>query len=154
MGRHGGIRFRGLLRRPLGIQSWSVEPMILWLLLPNVLTVTDIWTQILPLESCYRNPGEAWADRFNVKCTVHWPGERADAALVVFRGKLYLHGGYRTFFPYPQSNGRGAASGTGRQGSSGYTPYPTFPYYMDDLWSYDYGTEHCCYCGNCADAVV
>ena len=57
----------------------------------------------------------------------------------MYNNTLLLHGGYRTFFPYPHTNARGAGPGTATIGSDGFTPYPTYPFYLDDLWEYSFG---------------
>ncbi|OQR98016.1 tenascin-X-like [Achlya hypogyna] len=49
----------------------------------------------------------------------------------------YIHGGYHTFFPYPITSGAGAGRAAFRGPGPGYTPFPTNPYYLADLWVYN-----------------
>lgn len=97
------------------------------------------WYEIPRIQSCFPNPGIEWADRFNLRCLVFWPPQRAGGVLLMYNNTLLLHGGYRTFFPYPHTNARGAGPGTATIGSDGFTPYPTYPFYLDDLWEYSFG---------------
>ncbi len=80
-------------------------------------------------------------------------------ASVLWQDGLFIHGGYQTFFPYPITTGAGAGRGT-QTGTGhiyiriyilcinvcinilghGYTPFPTNPYYLDDLWLYNITT--------------
>jgi hypothetical protein len=54
------------------------------------------------------------------------------------QGFLWLHGGYRTAFPYPHIASPGADSGTSRKaGIAQLSSYPTLPYFLDDLWVYN-----------------
>lgn len=56
---------------------------------------------------------------------------------MVSGGLLYLYGGFRTFFPYPNSNAKGAGPGTASLAADGYVPYPSYPFYFNDMWQYN-----------------
>lgn len=103
--------------------------------------VDNSWYEIPRIQTCFPNPGIEWADRFNLRCLVFWPPQRAGGVLLYYNNTLLLHGGYRTFFPYPHTNARGAGPGTATIGSDGFTPYPTYPFYLDDLWEYSFGSS-------------
>jgi len=113
--------------------------------LPHFLSAADnSWYEIPRIQTCFPNPGIEWADRFNLRCLVFWPPQRAGAVMQYYNNTLLLHGGYRTFFPYPHTNARGAGPGTATIGSDGFTPYPTYPFYLDDLWEYSFGRCPAC----------
>jgi N-acetylneuraminic acid mutarotase len=77
-----------------------------------------------------------------VECVVEWPSARAGHAAAVLDGTIFVHGGHRTFFPYPTTASTGAGRGTLSlmRTSAAYTPYPTHPYYLDDLWQFNVST--------------
>lgn len=104
---------------------------------PPVRTSLGAWQQIFPREGCFRRSGLTWAERNDIICTVAWPPARASAALILHNEYIYLHGGFAASFPYPHVYGRGAGPGTGSIASDSRSPYPTNPYYMDDLWRFD-----------------
>ena len=100
------------------------------------------WTQVIPYESCYSHPGTTWETRSAVICSVLWPTSRASAAMAVdaslpARVYVYVHGGFGSAFPYPEVLGAGSAPGTRTLADESLSPYPTAPYYFDDLWRYD-----------------
>lgn len=99
---------------------------------------TRTWEETEPVETCFHSPGESWEERNDFTCVVFWPDERAGGKMVKTGTTLLMHGGYRTFFPYPHSNARGAGSGTAALSSDGFSPYPTYPFYMDDMWQYNF----------------
>jgi len=103
----------------------------------------DEWeeTDILESQSCFADPGETWEERNDVTCVIYWPDARAGGRMLFYDNALLLHGGYRTFFPYPHSNARGAGSGTAALSSDGFSPYPTYPFYLDDMWRYNFTIE-------------
>lgn len=76
----------------------------------------------------------------DVECTLKWPPPRAGHASVVNGDAIYIHGGYRTFFPNPSTTGAGAGRGTLTVRGTGFTPYPTHPYYLVDMWKYNLTT--------------
>ncbi len=58
---------------------------------------------------------------------------------VPLQSLLWLHGGFRTPFPYPNIAARGGGSGTSRlTGVPEYNSFPTFPYYLSDMWIYNF----------------
>ena len=50
---------------------------------------------------------------------------------------LYLFGGYRSEFPYPTTFSAGAGDRGQSEVGVGGTPYPSLPYYLNDLWKYN-----------------
>lgn len=98
------------------------------------------WVQVKPLESCYRNKVRVvdgdWDARNDIVCTVHWPEARADAAMALHGEYAFLHGGYRTPYPYPHVLGPGAGVGVAPLTGESYSPFPTHPYFMSDIWRY------------------
>ena len=126
--------------------------------------VTGLWRAYNPFVQILPDPGEAWDDRFNMKNVTTWPNGRAGHAMLLsgdcqFPEKLgaevnfmlletasaranktcflFVFGGYRTEHPYPTTGSFGAGAGTQRKASAGYSPYPTLPFYLNDLWRYD-----------------
>ncbi|ETV67095.1 hypothetical protein H257_16643 [Aphanomyces astaci] len=73
-------------------------------------------------------------------CSIEWPSGRAGHASVILGDGLYIYGGYQTFFPYPATDGRGGGRGVLEGTSPGYTPFPTNPYYLSDLWVFNLTT--------------
>lgn len=69
------------------------------------------------------------------------------APLIVWfstQGLLWLHGGYSIEFPYPNVASRGAGTGTALlTGIPEYGPYPSLPYYLNDMWTYNFSA--CCH---------
>ena len=71
------------------------------------------------------------------------------------QGYLWLHGGYRTPFPYPTISSPGAGPGTSRMsGQPDLAPYPTLPYFLDDLWQYNISTLLITLCGGVLSGAV
>jgi len=116
------------------------------------------WSQLLPRESCFHRRGVAHDARFDIRCRVFWPEPRASASLVSTlprdvgdvdaaaaaaghdNASLLLYGGFRAPFPYPHRRSRGAGTATSRAAADGLAPYPTAPYYLDDLWRFRFDT--------------
>ena len=98
-----------------------------------------IWVQQKPKESCQVSPGLSWESRNDVSCEIHWPKGRMGHATIYDnkRHGLWLYGGYTTYFPYISSYGPGSDHGRQTRQGIGFTPYPTYPFYLDDLWFYD-----------------
>jgi hypothetical protein len=74
------------------------------------------------------------------KCPMHvaLPVE-ATLCVDVSQGLLWLHGGYSVEFPYPNVASRGADTGTALlTGIPEYGPYPSLPYYLNDMWTYNF----------------
>ena len=87
-------------------------------------------------------PEYRWEDRTDRICVVHWPMGRAAHTMVRVDGMLYVHGGFKTLFPYPTTASEGAAESTAtRRGVRGINAYPTHPYYLNDLWRFDISGE-------------
>ncbi|KAH9144466.1 hypothetical protein AeRB84_011593 [Aphanomyces euteiches] len=89
------------------------------------------WTQLPKMPSCSAT---------EASCSMDWPPGRAGHASVIFQDGLYIHGGYQTFFPYPTTSGAGAGRGVMPGSPPGYTPFPTNPYYLSDLWLFNITT--------------
>ena len=80
-------------------------------------THTQGWRNYTKQESCYKDPaGRAWADREKTRCTTHWPTGRAGHVSVLDRNLFYVHGGFRTYFPYPNTHSEGALDGVSSAG--------------------------------------
>ncbi|KAG5189572.1 hypothetical protein JKP88DRAFT_259972 [Tribonema minus] len=98
------------------------------------------FTRAAELQDCVVEPGEAWADRSDVTCSLAWPSPRAGHQMVwdAERQGLWVHGGYTTYFPYIDTNGAGSGLGVGtKEGLSEFRPYPDHPFFLSDLWFYD-----------------
>ncbi|KDO26431.1 hypothetical protein SPRG_08234 [Saprolegnia parasitica CBS 223.65] len=89
------------------------------------------WSQLQPEATCVPEINAATV------CTLSWPPPRAGHASLLYNNQLFIHGGYQTFFPYPITSGAGAGRATFAGSGPGYTPFPSNPYYLDDLWVYD-----------------
>ncbi|RYY34001.1 hypothetical protein EON62_03680, partial [archaeon] len=99
------------------------------------------WRHVTPRESCYRAPPTlVHADRTDIVCTVLWPRARASAALTISGEALYVHGGYSVPFPYPHVLGPGAGQGLISMAADSVAPYSTHPYFLSDLWLYNFTT--------------
>ena len=110
-------------------------------LMPTTSVGLGKWENITSVQFCEDAPGDTWETRSDIACTVTWPRPRAGhvAVLDEQRDGMWLHGGYTTFFPYLLSTGTGSGYGTQSASSStgSFSPYPTYPYYLDDLWFYN-----------------
>lgn len=97
------------------------------------------WNQELPQQVCFPDPGLSWDERNNVRCEVFWPKGRSGHAMAFDkeRNRIWIHGGYRTHFPYPSTNSPGSGPGVKSRREKGFVPYTTQSYYLDDLWYYD-----------------
>ena len=131
--------------------------------------VTGLWRQYAPKITTLPDIWEAWDDRFNKRNVTYWPKGRAghamllagecgfpekldepDQRLAIDQGKKYateacnifVFGGYRTEFPYPTTGSFGAGKGTQRTANLGYAPYPSLPFYLNDLWRYNLKTGY------------
>mmetsp|Transcript_17675 Transcript_17675/g.28625 ORF Transcript_17675/g.28625 Transcript_17675/m.28625 type:complete len:597 (-) Transcript_17675:1352-3142(-) len=96
------------------------------------------WTRLMPKKVC-----EADAEGTVTCADGPWPSARAShaAALDAASGGLWVHGGYRTYFPYLWTHGPGSLGGTSAAGASGFVPYPTYPFFLDDLWFFNFTDE-------------
>jgi len=67
---------------------------------------------------------------------VFWPPERAGhvAVLDTTRNGMWLHGGFRTHYPYPSTED---LAKRGRSTQS-HMPFGAYSYYLDDLWFYNF----------------
>eukprot|EP00516_Mucochytrium_quahogii_P005465 CAMPEP_0203750778 /NCGR_PEP_ID=MMETSP0098-20131031/4957_1 /ASSEMBLY_ACC=CAM_ASM_000208 /TAXON_ID=96639 /ORGANISM=" , Strain NY0313808BC1" /LENGTH=764 /DNA_ID=CAMNT_0050640219 /DNA_START=611 /DNA_END=2901 /DNA_ORIENTATION=+ len=105
------------------------------------------WTELVAKRNCTSRtlfdngqlkPGWEWEERFEQICFTTWPAPRSGHAMTYRDGYLYVHGGYRTFFPYAHTRGAGSGMGTSKSPELGqYRPYPRYHHFLDDMWKYD-----------------
>jgi len=55
----------------------------------------------------------------------------------VKRNRIWIFGGYNTYFPYLSTDGLGSGGGVTALLRDGFVPYPSFNYFLNDLWYYD-----------------
>ena len=107
-----------------------------------------VFTQLLPKSIEYRDPGDTWRARNDKSTITYWPQGRAghaatyDISSGICRRRMWIHGGFTTYYPYIKTSGAGADTGVVDDPSDleGFSPYPTYPFYLDDLWYYDFQT--------------
>eukprot|EP00588_Corethron_pennatum_P035435 CAMPEP_0194349716 /NCGR_PEP_ID=MMETSP0171-20130528/107243_1 /TAXON_ID=218684 /ORGANISM="Corethron pennatum, Strain L29A3" /LENGTH=360 /DNA_ID=CAMNT_0039117197 /DNA_START=420 /DNA_END=1499 /DNA_ORIENTATION=+ len=89
------------------------------------------WKKKRKKESCKSDPGPTWESRYDQSCNIYWPKARAGHSLVYDRRKdgIYLFGGFTSYSPYFEGHG------DTKEGS--FAPYPSLPYFFNDLWFYD-----------------
>lgn len=75
-----------------------------------------------------------WDQRSAIACDTKWPRARAGHAAVYdeARNGLWIHGGYTTYYPYMRDDMDSTVTAV--------TPYPTFPFFLNDLWFFDFAT--------------
>lgn len=104
---------------------------------------TQAWRAYRKRQVCssdYVLDQDRWEDRDRKKCVVTWPPGRAGHVSVLHGNHLYIHGGYRTFFPYPTSGGAGAGPGISSAAQPGFASYPQSPVFLGDMWRFDLTT--------------
>jgi hypothetical protein len=91
------------------------------------------------VQECETAAGLEWSSRNNIECSVKWPQARAGHAGIFDkqRGGFWIHGGFTAYYPYLSTDGVGSGSGVQARKTGGFVPYPTYPFYLDDLWFYD-----------------
>jgi len=101
------------------------------------------WEKKEPIEQCFSTPGVAWEDRFDITCTIVKPTGRAGhgSAYDTERNRVWIFGGYTTYYPYLRTDGAGSGPGVTSVGSGGFIPYPGYDYFRNDLWYYDLNTS-------------
>lgn len=67
------------------------------------------------------------------------PTGRAGHVASLASDGMWLFGGYTTYFPYLSTDGPGAGLGV-LAGTGGFAPYPDSPFFLDDLWFYNFTT--------------
>ena len=99
----------------------------------------QIWVEIEGKETCFASPGLTWESRNDQHCEVFWPGRRSGHAAVYdeSRHRVWLHGGYNSYFPYPTNKDEGSGPGTQSLGRQHKAFLPTYQFWLDDLWFYD-----------------
>jgi len=76
-----------------------------------------LWERVNRTSECLADPNqELWADRHDEYCRVFWPPERAGHVAVLdgLRNGMWLHGGFRTHYPYLSTPLGAAPSGKTR----------------------------------------
>jgi len=101
------------------------------------------WRKVEKKETCVAAPGLTWESRNDTHCEIHWPKERSGHSAVYDpkRNGFWIHGGYNTYFPYPTSKDSGSGFGVNSLGREHTAIYPTYEFYLDDLWFYDIGSH-------------
>lgn len=99
----------------------------------------NAWTNLTEKAVCPDTTGID-SQGISVECIVTWPPSRAGHTAVAYDQAIFIHGGYRAFFPYPTTVSAGAGRGVLGLSGTGYTPYPTHPYYLADMWKYNVST--------------
>ncbi|KAF0695740.1 Aste57867_13476 [Aphanomyces stellatus] len=131
----GGYRiWQGFAPQNSEANLWSDETLY-----PAGGYLDDLWFYDIDAATWTQIPHEPTCAADNT-CAMTWPPARAGHASVILADGLYIHGGYQTFFPYPTTTGRGAGRGVLEGSGQGYTPFPTNPYYLSDLWLFNLTT--------------
>eukprot|EP00945_MAST-04E_sp_MAST-4E-sp1_P001023 g1023.t1 len=109
-----------------------------------------LWRRLFQQYTYVSNPGIAWDDRNRIKLTSQWPMGRAGHVMTsvncnaTYREKdclVYMFGGYRVVFPYPETTSPGYLLATkGLSSGRGFVSYPSLPYYLNDLWKLELDT--------------
>jgi hypothetical protein len=102
------------------------------------------WKYIHQMEQCFANPGVEWSTRNDMACVTIWPAARAGhgSAYDANRTRLWIFGGYSTYYPYISTDGVGSGNGTTKLGSGGFIPYPNFGYFKNDLWYFSFNDSY------------
>lgn len=122
---------------------------------------TSGWFRVQPKYRRISDPGRAWEDRHRTKDVVFWPKGRAGHTVASTRCvekddnqipkdaffpllcRMWMFGGFRVVFPFPESTSFGYLKGTiGLPTGGGDTPYPSLPYYLNDMWQYNPNTGY------------
>lgn len=84
----------------------------------------------------------AYSERNDKEDYIIWPPSRSGhgSAFDSEKGLYYLFGGYRTYFPYLSTDGEGSGAGTSSILSGGFVPYPSYNYYLNDVWQYNFSS--------------
>jgi hypothetical protein len=101
------------------------------------------WRYYHPKQKCVPAPVTDWDSRGKQICYYVWPGARAGHASIFDRthNRIWIYGGYVTHYPYLETDGEGSGPGVQALSTGGFVPYPTYDYYLDDLWYFDLTTE-------------
>lgn len=94
------------------------------------------WTYLEFLPECMLDVGTPGA----ITCV--WPDNRAGHSSIFDpkRNRVWIFGGYRSYFPYLKTDGIGSGPGMQTLGIGGFVPYPAYDHYKSDLWYYDLGS--------------
>ena len=107
-------------------------------------TALGRWKKIKPKEKCIPTPGLTWDLQNIVTCETLWPQHRGGhgSAWDDARNRIWIFGGYNTYYPYLSTDGMGSGIGVSSLNSGGFVPYPGYNYYLNDLWYYDLSTGY------------
>lgn len=102
-------------------------------------TAEGKWQKLEATETCVTIEGSTYETRITTVCTTVRPPGRAGHGSVYddTNMRVFIFGGFNTYFPYLSTDGIGSGLGTVANGGNGFIPYPSFPYYMNDMWYYD-----------------
>ena len=51
---------------------------------------------------------------------------------------MWIHGGFTAYYPYPSSSSAGSAEGSKAKRATGFMPFESESFFLDDLWFYDF----------------
>lgn len=94
----------------------------------------------MPVETrCFSNSSDVWSTRDDTMCITVRPAGRAGhgSAFDSDRNIVWVFGGYTTYYPYLSTDGLGSGFGVSSVGTGGFTPYPSYDYFRNDLWYYN-----------------
>lgn len=102
-------------------------------------TSTGRWKKIAAKERCTPTPGLTWNLQDIITCETLWPQHRGGhgSAWDDTRNRIWIFGGYNTYYPYLSTDGMGSGPGVSSLNSGGFVPYPGYDYYLNDLWYYN-----------------
>ena len=106
-------------------------------------TTIGRWRQVKPKKqtrSTYVEGRNPYEDRNLREDYIIWPPSRGGhgSAYDSETGLFYVVGGYHTYFPYLSTDGEGSGPGTSSILSGGFVPYPSYSYYLNDVWQYNF----------------
>lgn len=102
-------------------------------------TAYGTWQLMPVLQRCYQNASDVWSTRNDISCITIRPAGRAGhgSAFDSRRNIVWIFGGYTTYYPYLSTDGTGSGFGVSSVGTGGFTPYPSYDYFRNDLWYYN-----------------
>lgn len=98
------------------------------------------WIEIKGKTTCVDAPGLTWESRHDQYCEIIWPSARSGQSSVYDekRGGMWIHGGFSAYYPYPTSKDSGSSLGTRSLGREHVALFPTWEFYLEDLWFYNF----------------
>eukprot|EP01036_Dinobryon_divergens_P033211 gene33211-42946_t len=105
----------------------------------------DLWiyTKVLdfktyPGSSFKKVTGPFFKPSPNVCLRRDWHGHKGHgSAYDTARGRIWLYGGYTSYYPYLKTDGAGSGPGVSSVGSGGFIPYPGYEFFRSDFWYFD-----------------